>query len=173
MSFYLVDVEADGKIPPKHSMVCFGAVKITDGLKDTFYGTTRPISDLWIPDALAVSGFSREEHLKFDDPKETMTKFRDWILRTSVGRPIFITDNVAFDWLWINWYFHWFLDDNPFGYSGRRLGDIYCGIYKDAYIQWKHLRKTRHDHNPVNDAKGNAEVVLHMKNDLGLKINLK
>jgi hypothetical protein len=24
--------------------------------------------------------------------------------------------------------------------------------------KWKHLRQTPHDHNPVNDAKGNAEA---------------
>jgi hypothetical protein len=34
---------------------------------------------------------------------------------------------------------------------------------------WKHLRKTIHDHNPVNDAIGNAEALLEMKK-MGLKI---
>lgn len=30
--------------------------------------------------------------------------------------------------------------------------------------EWKKLlRKTKHDHNPVNDAKGNAEALLTMK----------
>ena len=42
----------------------------------------------------------------------------------------------------------------------------------DSFIKWKHLRKTNHDHNPVNDAKGNAEVVLQMQN-MGLKIKLE
>ena len=35
----------------------------------------------------------------------------------------------------------------------------------------KHLRKTRHTHHPVDDAKGNAEALLQMK-EMGLKINL-
>jgi hypothetical protein len=34
---------------------------------------------------------------------------------------------------------------------------------------WKHLRKTIHDHNPVNDAIGNAEALLQMK-QMGLKV---
>jgi hypothetical protein len=39
--------------------------------------------------------------------------------------------------------------------------------------EWKELfRKTDHDHTPVNDAKGNAEALLAMK-ELGLKIGLK
>ena len=39
--------------------------------------------------------------------------------------------------------------------------------------EWKSLhRRTAHDHNPVNDAKGNAEALVAMK-ELGLKIGLK
>jgi hypothetical protein len=34
---------------------------------------------------------------------------------------------------------------------------------------WKQLRDTKHTHNPVDDAKGNAEAILKMK-DMGLKI---
>jgi hypothetical protein len=38
--------------------------------------------------------------------------------------------------------------------------------------EWKKLsRRTNHDHNPVNDAKGNAEALLVMK-EMGLKIVL-
>jgi hypothetical protein len=33
---------------------------------------------------------------------------------------------------------------------------------KDGYAEWKHLRKTPHDHHPVNDARGNAEALLAM-----------
>lgn len=85
---------------------------------------------------------------------------------------MFISDNPAFDWQWINWYFHTYLGKNPFGFSARRIGDLYCGMKMDAglNIEWKKLfRKTKHDHNPVNDAKGNAEALLAMKK-MGLKI---
>ena len=95
------------------------------------------------------------------------------IKENSKGRPIFISDNNGFDWMFICWYFHHFIKRNPFGYSSRRISDLYCGLVKDAYAQWKQLRKTAHSHNPVYDAKGNAEVLLHMKNEMELKINLK
>ena len=58
---------------------------------------------------------------------------------------------------------------NPFGYSARRIGDLYCGMNKDMNKTWKHLRKTVHDHNPVNDAKGNAEALIAMEH-IGLKL---
>jgi len=172
MSLICVDVESDGAIPHKYSMVCFGAVIVEPSLSKTFYGKTKPISDLWNPEALAISGFSREEHLKFDDPKEVMIKFRDWIKENSKGRPIFISDNNGYDFAWVNWYFHWFLGENPFGYSSRRIGDLYCGMLKDSHARWKHLRKSFHSHHPVDDAKGNAEALLEIQK-MGLKIDLR
>ena len=173
MSYIVVDVEADGPIPHKYSMVCFGAIIVDPTLAKTFYGETKPISNLWEPEALSISGFSRVEHEKFDDPHEVMQKFAEWILKyNSHGRPVFISDNPAFDWQWINYYFHFFLGKNSFGYSARRIGDLYCGIMKDANQRWKHLRKTVHDHNPVNDAKGNAQALLTMQ-EMGLKIKFK
>ena len=173
MSYIVVDVEADGPIPHKYSMVCFGAVIVEPTLTKTFYGDTKPISNEWESEALAISGFSREDHEKFNDPKEVMLKFAEWILKyNSHGRPVFISDNPAFDWQWINYYFHYFIGKNPFGFSARRIGDLYCGMMKDTNQRWKHLRQTKHDHNPVNDAKGNAEALLAM-HEMGLKITIK
>lgn len=171
MSYIVVDVEADGPLPGINSMVCFGAIIVEESLSKTFYGQTRPISTVFNPEALAVSGFTRQEHIKFDPPQRVMEAFRDWIKDNSIGTPIFITDNPAFDFAYINYYFHIFCGKNPFGYSGRRIGDLYCGLVKDTRAQWKKLRDTKHTHHPVDDAKGNAEVLLKMK-EMGLKIEL-
>lgn len=172
MSFVVVDVESDGPIPNKFSMVCFGAVIVYETLSKTFYGKVKPISSEWIPEALAVSRITREEHESFSDPKIVMEDFYNWLQANSVKKPIFVSDNPAFDWQWINYYFHYFLGKNPFGFSARRIGDLYCGMKMDTGLnqEWKKLyRKTTHDHNPVNDAIGNAEALLAMKN-LGLKM---
>jgi len=172
MSLYVVDVESDGPIPGKYSMVSFCAVLVEPGLSRTFHGRTRPIADLWDPEALAISAVTRDEHLRFDEPGEVMAAFEVWVNETSKGRPVFFSDNLAYDWQFVNWYFHTFLGRNPFGWSGRRIGDLYCGMVKDAYAQWKHLRKTDHDHHPVNDARGNAEVLLQLV-DMGLKLTVR
>ena len=169
----MVDIESDGPIPGDYSMVCFGAVLVDEKLDRTFYGKLKPISDKFNPDALAISGFSREEVERFDDPKKVMTEFKEWVEENSKGRPIFISDNNGFDWMFICWYFHHFIGENPFGWTSRRLSDLYCGIEKDTFAKWKHLRKTSHTHNPVDDAMGNAEVLLYMKNELELKISLQ
>ena len=173
MSFYVIDIEADNKTPATGSIVCFGVVRVAEGLNDTFYAQTAPISDLWRPEALAISGFSREEHEKFDNPELKILEFNSWIKQTNkAGRPVFFSDNLAFDWMWTAYYFDKYNIENPFGYSCRRIGDLYCGMVKDAYSKWKHLRKTKHTHNPVDDAKGNAEALLAMK-EMGLDINFK
>ena len=174
MSFYVVDCESDGPIPGQneYSMVCFGAVKVDPTLTNTFYGMIKPISELWKPDALAISGFSREEHLTFDDPVKVMKEFADWIKETSVGQPIFVSDNNGYDFAFTSYYFHKFYGSNPFGWSSRRIGDIYCGMKSDSKAGWKHLRKAKHDHNPINDAMGNAEALLEIQK-MGFKIKFE
>jgi len=170
MAFIMVDVESDGPIPGDFSMISFGAVLVNEQLDNTFYGQLKPISERYIPEALAVSNHTREETLTFDDPALVMQQFKNWILSVSKDRPIFISDNNGFDWMFICWYFHHFLGENPFGFSSQNLGSLYKGITKDTFTTFKHLRKTRHTHHPVDDAKGNAEALLTMKKEMGLKI---
>ena len=153
-------------------MICFGAVIVEPTLSKTFYGQLKPISTQWMPESLAVSGFSREQTLEFEEPKIAMENFSDWINNNSQGRPFFISDNNGFDWQFMNWYFHHFTGQNPFGHSSSNLGSLYKGLVKDTFTNFKHLRKTAHTHNPVDDALGNAEALLAMK-EMGLKISLK
>lgn len=170
MSYFIVDVESDGPIIGFHSIVCFGAVKLTPALDTTFYGQIKPISDNYIHEALAISGFSRKKHLEFGEPSLIMKEFANWVADNSIGNPIFISDNNGYDASWINYYMHVYNGSNPFGYSSRRIGDIYCGMMGDMHAKWKYLRKTSYTHHPVDDAKGNAEALLEMKK-MGLKIN--
>jgi len=167
--YVMIDIEADGPIPGDYSMISFGAVVVEPSLSTTFYGKLRPISETWLPDALAVSGFSREETLGFDDPKTVMTTFAAWLKQHVPKRPMFIADNNGFDWSFVNWYFHHFVGANPFGHSSTNLGSLYKGLVKDVTKSFKHLRKTAHTHNPVDDALGNAEALLAMR-DMGLKL---
>lgn len=168
--YVMVDIEADGPIPGDYSMICLGAVVVRPGLDQTFYGRLRPISDKFVPEALAVSGFSRKETLDFDEPGEVMETFADWLRTTcSSNRCHFVSDNNGFDWQFVNWYFHHFLGKNPFGFRSTNLGSLYKGLVNDTFQNFKHLRVTRHTHNPVDDAMGNAEAFLKMK-EMGLQV---
>lgn len=171
MKYIIVDVESDGPIIGYHSMVCFGAVLLDNELNNTFYGQTKPIELIqssgskgrFNPDALAVSGFTRAEHEVFPEPKETMQKFAEWIKEVSDGdRVTLLSDNNGYDASWINYYFHRYIGSNPFGWTSRRIGDLFCGFYNDSRYQWKRHRRTKHTHHPVDDAKGNAEAVNYL-----------
>ncbi len=172
MNYIMMDIEADGPIPGDYSMVSFGAVLVEPTLSKTFYGRLRPISEKWVPQALAVSGLSREEVMRFDAPEKVMSEFRTWLDANGSGRPMFISDNNGFDWQFINWYFHHFLGENPFGHSSTNLGSFYKGLVRDASKNFKHLRKTPHTHHPVDDAKGNAEAFLELIKEYKLGIKL-
>jgi hypothetical protein len=172
MSYVMIDIEADGPAPGLYSMVSFGAVIVKPGLEQTFYGQVRPISDAWLPEALAISGHSRAEHEAFEDPAVVMPAFARWLAEHAGKRPLFISDNNGFDWSFINYYFHRFTGGNPFGHSSQNLGSLYKGIVKDVFANFKHLRATAHTHHPVDDARGNAEALLAIKREHGLKIPL-
>ncbi len=173
MSYISVDCESDGSIIGVNSMVCFGAVIVEPTLSKTFYGQVRPISKQFVPEALAISGFSREEHEKFEDPFDVMPRFAKWLKEASNGKPILVSDNNGYDASWIQYYMQVYnAGHNPFGWSSRRIGDLYCGLVKDSRAQWKHLRgKYPHNHHPVSDSLGNANALLEIQK-MGLKIDL-
>ena len=173
----MVDVESDGPIPGlyDYSMVCFGIVLVDRNgkLDKTYYGETAPISKNWDPEALAISGFTREQHETFEDPELTMANAKEWVLTNNEARrPIFMADNSGYDYMFMHWYFEHFLGhkQDPFGWSSRNLNDIYHGLTGDMWSSFKHLRGTKHDHNPVNDAMGHAEAFQYMKHKMGLKV---
>lgn len=160
MSFFVVYAETDGPALGLFSMVSFAAVKVDEDLKTTFFAKTKPISTKWLPDSLAISQISREEHLLYPDPEIAIRDFYSWIKQNSKGIQIFLSDNLAFDWSFLNYYLHAYVGENPFGFSGRRIGDIYSGLEKDLFAasDWKKYRVTSHTHDPVDDAIGNAEA---------------
>jgi hypothetical protein len=96
---------------------------------------------------------------------DTAQRFDRWLtLIIPSGRPIFVSDNPAFDWFWMNEFLWAHLGNNPFGHSARRISDFYAGLTGDFRNtqKWKRLRITPHDHNPVHDAQGNKEAFIRM-----------
>jgi hypothetical protein len=171
MTYIMVDVEADGPIPGDYSMIAIGAIVVEPALERTFSGRLKPISDKWVADALSVTRWSREETLAFPDPTTTMQQFEEWLRQVAGDNPRFVSDGDG-DWGFVNWYFHHFLGRNPFGFSAMNLGSIYTGLVKNVRASFKHLRRTTHTHDPVDDARGNAEAMLTMIAEMGLKVKL-
>lgn len=163
MSVIFVDVEAFGGCPAVGKMTEFGAVDYKT--RKTFHGVLaegRPSKEN--PAIPELTG-------KVFDEKSVFLAFHAWLIMVSDGsRPIFVSDNPAFDWQWINDGFWRNLGHNPFGHSARRISDFYAGLMRDfRHTQnWKRWRRTPHDHNPVNDAMGNVEAFEHMLAEFNL-----
>jgi DNA polymerase III epsilon subunit-like protein len=153
MTLFMVDVETDGPAPGLFSMVSLGCVSVDRQMTTTFKATFAPISDRFNPDALAISNIDRATHEGYPYPAEGMAAFAVFLEKNSKGGPVFIADNLAFDWSFTNYYFHRFVGRNPFGHSGRRIGDFHAGLEKK-----------------FGAAKGNVEALLHIADRHGVKL---
>jgi DNA polymerase III epsilon subunit-like protein len=154
MSLIFVDCEAWGGCPATGELTEFGAVEYKTRV--TFHGVLVETTPSEENPAVPCAGGHPTEPYRF----QIFYNFDAWLKQVSSGRPVFISDNVAFDWQWINDGFHRTLGRTPFGHSGRRISDFYAGLTGDFRNtqRWKRLRVTPHDHNPVHDALGNAEA---------------
>jgi hypothetical protein len=148
-----VDCEARGPSPVSGVMTEFGAVHYDT--RDTFHGRLYESSPDPVNPAVPVIG------TRIASDREVATGFTSWLTgHLGSGRPVLVSDNPAYDWQWIAAMFDRAGMPNPFGYSGRRIGDFWAGLQGDwSQTQgWKKMRRTVHDHNPVHDALGNAEA---------------
>lgn len=155
MTWIFVDCEAQGPSPSTGKLTEFGAVEFET--EQTFHGVIYDCT----PDPAnpAVSVAKSMVNL----PQLVFAQFDRWL--TQVCKPgssrVMWSDNPAYDFQWINDGFHLHLGRNPFGHSARRISDYYAGLTGETRNtqQWKRLRVTPHDHNPVNDAMGNVEAM--------------
>lgn len=174
MSWFMVDVEANGPVPGLFSMTEIGVIRVDRDLEKapTFHGKLRPLPDAnWEPGAYAVVGYDHEHAMTFEDPFHVMWSLNGWLKENNLSnRPMLISDNNGFDAMFVAWYFHNFCSENPFGHSSTNLGSLYKGIVRATNQNFKHLRVTKHTHNPVDDARGNAEALLHMVGNMRLQM---
>lgn len=162
-----IDVETAGPVPGGYSLLSIGACLLTR-TTTTFYAELSPDRAGVDDDALAISGLSmsvlREEGTS---PREAMARFAEWLDAHVPGTPIFVAFNAAFDWMFINEYFHRYLGFNPFGHSALdikafALGAIgiawpESGIAKVSGLIGKPVELA---HNALKDAQDQAVLFL-------------
>ncbi|MEV0327916.1 exonuclease [Micromonospora echinospora] len=167
--YVAVDVEADGPIPGPYSMISLGmAVAGRPGL--TFYTELKPISDEYVPEALAVSGLDRDRLLReAPAPAVAMAAAARWVegLRR-IGRPVFLAAPAVWDGMFVHWYFVRFLGRSPFGAtgSGVDLRSYYMGAtgrpwsrsHKSTAKRELGLTHLPHTHHAGEDAAELAQV---------------
>lgn len=167
--YIAADVEADGPIPGPYSMISLG-MSVAGMPEHTFYTELKPISDQFVPEALAVSGLNRDELIKnAPDAKTAMQAAYQWVnsLR-KIGRPVFLAAPAVWDGMFIHWYFINFLGKSPFGNTGSGI-DLRSYWMGHKQCEWVETRKGKikyelaledlpHTHHAGEDAKELAQV---------------
>ncbi|MFC9912818.1 3'-5' exoribonuclease domain-containing protein [Streptomyces sp. NPDC127197] len=182
-SLYIsVDIEADGPIPGPYSMLSFGAAvagvqdangfTAADPEKHTFYRELRPISEEFVPEALAVSGLDRErlgtEGLA---PALALTQLTRWVREVSGdAQPVMCGYPASYDWTFLYWYLIRFTGSSPFGHSGcidmKTLYATKAGLPLRAVAKGtmprELLSRRRHTHHALDDAVEQAELFANL-----------
>jgi DNA polymerase III epsilon subunit-like protein len=164
--FISVDVETSGPIPGEYSLLTIGACTVDE--KETFECRLKPINRNAVPEAMRVTGLSLDELERSGmPPHEAMSGFRDWIARATGtdGTPVFVGMNAPFDWSFINYYFHRYLSENPFGFTALDIKALYMGA---TGCNWQETKSSRMDnalhptnsgsHDALADARYQAEL---------------
>jgi len=167
--YVAVDVEADGPIPGPYSMISLGMA--VAGRPDlTFYTELRPISDAFVPEALAVSGLDRDRLLReapsAEDAMRAAARWVNGLRRT--GRPVFLAAPAVWDGMFVHWYFVRFVGVSPFGSTGSgvdlrsywmgRTGCEWVATRKGAIKHVLGLTGLPHTHHAGEDAAELAQV---------------
>lgn len=125
-----VDVEASGPIPGEYSMLSVGAC-VVGATERNFYAELKPLTKSFDPNALAVAGFDLKKLARTGtEPARAMQQFDAWLAEVVPfdRTPIFCAYPLAFDWMFVAYYFQRFLGRNPFGYSGFDFKSFYMGV---------------------------------------------
>jgi hypothetical protein len=167
--YIAVDVEADGPIPGPYSMISLG-MAVAGRPEMSFYTELRPISDEFVPRALAVSGLDRDRLLReAPTAEDAMSAAAAWVngLRRT-GRPVFLAAPAVWDGMFVHWYFVRFTGHSPFGAtgSGVDLRSYWMGMIGVEWVETrrekiKHalgLRDVPHTHHAGDDAAELAQV---------------
>lgn len=172
------DVESDGPVPGKFSMLSFGLAVAGsfDGRrfsraepgKEARYWELRPISSEFDAAALAVNGLDRARLERVGlEPSQAMREASAWI-RSVAGarRAVLVAYPLAFDWSFLHWYFTVFADESPFGHgTSIDVRSFYMGAAGVPYTEASKRRlppsllpTSPHTHNALDDAVEQGEL---------------
>jgi hypothetical protein len=167
--YVATDVEADGPIPGPYSMISLG-MAVAGRPELRFYTEVRPISDEFVPAALAVSGLDRDRLLReAPTPEVAMAAAARWVndLR-SIGRPVFLAAPAVFDGMFVHWYFLRYCGISPFGATGSgvdlrsywmgRNGCEWSESHQGTIKEQLGVRGVPHTHHAGDDAAELAAV---------------
>ncbi|MBY5720594.1 3'-5' exonuclease [Rhizobium leguminosarum] len=165
--FISVDVETSGPIPGEYSLLSIGACSVFEPEK-VFACTLKPITDAFDPKALEVTGLSLQDLAENGlEPKLAMEQFSDWLQKIAKDDEtiVFVGFNAPFDWSFVNYYFHRFMSENPFGFTALDIKALYMGATGCTWRDTRSSKIAEHlkpqatgTHDALQDARYQAEL---------------
>lgn len=176
--FFAADVETDGPVPGRYSMLSFALVvagtfdgarflPVADGA--SFSAELRPVTDHFVPEALAVSGLSRESlAVEGRAPEEAMRAAAAFVAERAAGKtPVLVAYPLGFDWSFLAYYFEVYAGGSPFLHS--RAFDVKTMVALETRMPVGASGRAKlppslapslpHRHDALADARSLAELV--------------
>jgi len=159
------DVEADGPIPGKHSMLSFGSAAYSADkvLISTFTANLEPLPgatgdpktmDWWGRNADAWNACRKD----LRSPADAMKEYREWLLSLP-GSPVFVGYPAAYDFMFVYWYLMAFAGESPFSHSALDIKSYAMALLKKGYrdsskrnMPKRWFDKLPHSHIALDDA---------------------
>lgn len=162
-----VDVETSGPIPGEYSLLSIGACLVAEPAV-SIYLELQPDSTKHDPEAVSVSGLSLDKLAREGlAPQEAMRRLDQWLKSSCQPgqKVVFVGLNAPFDWSFINYYFHKYLGNNPFGFTAIDMKAYFMGAIG---CNWKETKssniaatlnpRSTPNHNALDDARFQAEL---------------
>ncbi|MGE5465803.1 MAG: 3'-5' exoribonuclease domain-containing protein [Ignavibacteria bacterium] len=133
------DVETDGPVAGRHSMLSIGSAAYTADkqLLGSFSANLETLPDAepdpktaawWATQPEAWAACRRDP----EAPATAMARYLAW-LKALPGKPVFVAYPSAFDFPFVYWYLVTFAGENPFGYSAIDIKTFAMAMLKRDY----------------------------------------
>ena len=147
MTYFCVDCEASGPVPPLFNLLSIGVTVVRPrddrhAVGESFYVELKPIFPGFDPGAMAVCGLDAERlRREGSEPREALDRLARFVREQNEGSsdtPCFVGHNAVFDWSYIAYYYAHFGMENPFGYKGLDTKSLAMGRLG---ISWRDTSK--------------------------------
>lgn len=173
-AYISVDIETAGPNPSQYSLLTIGACTMGERPR-TFYVELKPVNDKITPEAFAAHHLSLKRLAERGlAPAEALSNLEKWLKEEVPAdqKPVFVAFNAAFDWMFVNDYFHRFQGHNPFGHTALDIKAFYMGLTGVAWgdtsmslVAPRYLRNRELTHHALRDALDQAEIFQKMLAD--------
>lgn len=135
------DVESDGPIPGPHSMLSFASA--------AYRADKTPLGTFEVNLELLPGAAGHPDTLEWwrnqpeawaacrENPRPPEAAMREYLawLKALPGAPVFVAYPAAFDFMFVCWYLHRFVGENPFSHSALDIKTYAMALLRNPYHQ--------------------------------------